>query len=217
MSNVQLGVSKGYGRVEMAYYNMATACGITMMSSKLLEENDRAHFMTKRFDREAGSVKHHIQTLCGMNHFDFNAVNSYSYEQLFQTMRELKLPYPDAEQMFLRMVFNVAARNCDDHTKNFGFRLKKDEKWELAPAYDICHAYQPKHQWVSEHSLSINGKRTNITKEDLLVIGKSIKNKKAEAMIELINDVVGKWKKYADEVGVGRSLRDEIGKTLIRW
>ncbi|MCA0447339.1 MAG: type II toxin-antitoxin system HipA family toxin [Bacteroidetes bacterium] len=216
VSDVQIGTSKGYGRVEMAYYNMAVACGIDMMPSRLFEENGRAHFMTKRFDREGGSTKHHIQTFCAMKHFDFNQVTSYSYEQLFQTMRELKLPYPDAEQLFRRMVFNVVARNCDDHTKNFAFRLKKNGQWELAPAYDICHAYQPNHKWVSQHALSVNGLRSNITRDDLLVIGKSIKNKKSAETIDQICNTVGKWKTFADEVKVSPDLRDEIDATLIR-
>lgn len=216
VSDVQLGASKGYGWVEMAYYKMAIACGIKMMPSRLLEENGRAHFMTKRFDREGSATKHHIQTFCAMKHFDYNQVTSFSYEQLFQTMRALKLSYSDAEQLFRRMVFNVVARNCDDHTKNFAFRLKKDGNWELAPAYDICHAYQPKHQWVSQHALSINGKRTNITKEDLLVIGKSIKNKKAAEVIDEISKTVSEWKTFADEVKVSPKLRDEIDATLIR-
>jgi serine/threonine-protein kinase HipA len=215
VSDVQLGVSKGYGRVEMAYYNMAIVCGIEMMPSRLLEENGRAHFMTKRFDREGSDNKHHIQTFCALRHFDYNLVNSFSYEQLFQAMRELKLTYADAEQMFRRMVFNVVARNCDDHTKNFSFRLKKEGRWELAPAYDICHAYKPDHRWVSRHALSINGKRTDITKDDLLVIAKSIKNKKAANIIEEINDTVSQWRRFADDVNVLPEIRDEIDKTLI--
>ena len=216
VSDVQLGASKEYGRVEMAYYNMAITCGIDMTTCRLMEENGRAHFMTKRFDREGSSTKHHMQTFCAMKHFDYNQIKSFSYEQLFQTMRELKLTYSDAEQLFRRMVFNVAARNCDDHTKNFAFRLKKDGKWELAPAYDICHAYQPKHHWVSQHVLSINGKRINITKDDLLIIGKSIKNKKAAETIDEISYTVSKWKTFADEVKVMPKLRDEINDTLIR-
>lgn len=216
VSDIQLGASTGYGRVEMAYYNMAKDCGIEMMPSRLLEENGRAHFMTKRFDREGGSTKHHIQTFCAMKHFDYNALTSYSYEQLFQTMRELKMPYPAAEQMFRRMVFNVLARNCDDHTKNFSFRLKKGGVWELSPAYDICHAYQPKHAWVSQHILSINGKRTNITKDDLLIVGESIRNKKASEIISDINDKVSNWIKYANNVDVTPKLRDEIANTIIK-
>lgn len=216
VSDVQLGKSQGYGRVEMAYYKMATDCGIEIMPSKLLEENGRAHFMTKRFDRDDGSIKHHIQSFCAMKHFDYNAVTSFSYEQLFQTMRELKLPYSAAEQMFKRMVFNVLARNCDDHTKNFSFRLKKDKEWELAPAYDVCHAYQPGNKWVSQHALSINGKRKNITREDLLVIGKSIRSKNAEFLVDEINKTVANWKKYADSAKVSPKLRDEIEKSLIR-
>ena len=215
VSDIQLGTSVGYGRVEMAYYNMATDCGIEMMPSKLLEENGRAHFITKRFDREAGSTKHHIQTLCAMKHFDYSALTSFSYEQLFQTMRELRLPYPAAEQMFRRMVFNVIARNCDDHTKNFSFRLKKDSEWELTPAYDICHAYQPGHAWVSQHILSINGKRTDITKKDLLTIADATRIRKAPEIIEQINEVVRNWTTYANLVDVHPKLRDSIAETLI--
>jgi serine/threonine-protein kinase HipA len=215
VSEVQLGASRGYGRVEMAYYNMATACGIEMMPSRLLEENGRAHFMTRRFDREGGETKHHVQTFCALKHFDFNLVNSFSYEQLFQCMRELKLTYADAEQMFRRMVFNVVARNCDDHTKNFSFLLKQGSRWELAPAYDLCHAYRPGSEWVSQHSLSINGKRKDITKADLLVIGDSIRLKKASEIIDEIIETVNRWKKYADEVHVSPKLRDDIGKTLL--
>jgi serine/threonine-protein kinase HipA len=173
-----------------------------MMPSRLLEENGRAHFMTKRFDRAAGDIKHHVQTFCAMKHFDYNLVNSFSYEQLFQCMRELKLTYADAEQMFRRMVFNVIARNCDDHTKNFSFLLKQNGKWELAPAYDVCHAYRPGSLWVSQHALSINGKRKDITKADLLVIGESIRCKKASEIVDEINDTVNQWKKYAKEVEV---------------
>ena len=215
VSDIQLGSSHGYGRVEMAYYNMAKACGITMMPSRLMEENDRAHFMTKRFDREGGDVKHHIQTFCAMKHFDYNLVNSFSYEQLFQCMRELKLTYADAEQMFRRMVFNVIARNCDDHTKNFSFLLRQGGKWELSPAYDLCHAYRPKSEWVSQHALSINGKRKDITKADLLVIGESIRCKKASEIVDEINGTVNQWKKFANEAKVKPTLRDEIAKTLL--
>lgn len=215
VSDVQLGSSHGYGRVEMAYYTMAKACSIDMMPSRLLEENGRAHFMTKRFDREGGEVKHHIQTFCAMKHFDYNLVNSFSYEQLFQCMRELKLTYADAEQMFRRMVFNVIARNCDDHTKNFSFLLRQGGKWELAPAYDVCHAFRPGSEWVSQHALSINGKRKEITKADLLVIGESIRCKKASEIVDEINDTVNQWKIFADEAMVKPILRDEIAKTLL--
>ena len=216
VSDIQLGESTGYGRVEMAYYEMASACGIEIMPSMLLEENGRAHFMTKRFDRDSGDIKHHVQTFCALKHFDYNAVTSFSYEQLFQTMRELRLDYPQAEQMFRRMVFNVLARNCDDHTKNFAFILKKERKWELAPAYDLCHAYRPESDWVSQHALSINGKRKNITREDLLTVAKSMSIKKGKAIIEEVNEVVSQWAMYADQVGVAAKLRDAISKTLIR-
>jgi serine/threonine-protein kinase HipA len=216
VSDVQLGDSKGYGRVEMAYYLMATECGIDMMPSTLLEENGRAHFMTKRFDRNGSDTKHHIQTWCALKHFDFNLVNSFSYEQLFQTMRELKLDYQASEQMFRRMVFNVLARNCDDHTKNFSFMLKQHGQWELAPAYDICHAYRPGSEWVSQHALSINNKRKNITRQDLLLVGEAIHCKKAASIITEISEAVNQWKKHAKEVGVNPKLIRAIDDTILK-
>jgi serine/threonine-protein kinase HipA len=215
VSDIQLGASHGYGRVEMAYYNMATTCGIHMMPCRLLEEHGRAHFMTKRFDREGSDTKHHVQTFCAMKHFDFNLVNNFSYEQLFQCMRELKLSYADAEQMFRRMVFNVIARNCDDHTKNFAFLMKQGGGWELAPAYDVCHAYRPDSEWVSQHALSVNGKRKDITKADLLVIGESIRCKNAAEIVDEINEVVQQWSIYAADVDVHPKLKSAIGQTLL--
>ncbi|WP_309640709.1 type II toxin-antitoxin system HipA family toxin [Flavobacterium sp.] len=217
VSDSQFGASIGYGRVEMAYYLMAKACNIEMTECRLLEENGRAHFMTQRFDREDGDIKYHIQTFCAMQHFDFNNVNSYSYEQLFQTMRLLRLPYPQAEQMFRRMVFNVMARNCDDHTKNFAFRLRKDKDWELAPAYDICYAYRPGSEWVSQHALSINGKRNAITKADLLTVAKSMNIKKANEIIQQTSDAVKKWADFADETNVESKLKEAIKATLITF
>ena len=211
VSDVQFGESTGFGRIEMAYYLMAKACKIEMMECRLLEENGRAHFMTKRFDREKGDQKQHIQTLCAMQHYDFNQITSFSYEQLFQTMRILRLPYPQADQMFRRMVFNVIARNCDDHTKNFAFRLKKDGDWELAPAYDICFAYRPDSEWVSQHNLSINGKRTAIKRDDLLIVAKAMNIKKANNIVDQISKTVTNWYKFADEVKVDNKLKERIG------
>ena len=217
VSDSQFGASTGYGRVEMAYYLMAKACGIEMTECRLLEENGRAHFMTKRFDREEGDIKHHIQTFCAMQHFNFNNVNSYSYEQLFQTMRLLKLPYLQAEQMFRRMVFNVMARNCDDHTKNFAFRLRKNQDWELTPAYDICHAFRPGSEWVSKHALSINGKRSNISKEDIVTIAKSMNIKKGTEIIQRTSEIIKKWTDFAEETKVEPKLKEAIKSTLITF
>ncbi|MBU3745640.1 MAG: HipA domain-containing protein, partial [Sediminibacterium sp.] len=182
----------------------------------LMEEDGRAHFMTKRFDRVGGSTKHHIQTFCAIKHFDYNLVTSFSYEQLFQTMRELKLTYSDAEQLFRRMVFNVLARNCDDHTKNFSFLMGQDGIWKLAPAFDICHAYRPGSIWVNKHSLSINGKRDNISKQDLLAVAANMHIKKANGIMQDIHAVVSKWKVYAGETKVKPALANAIAQTLIQ-
>lgn len=211
----QIGTSSGYGRVEMAYYLMAQSAAIEMTECRLLEENNRAHFMTKRFDRASDNVKFHVQSFCAIMHYDFNEIAAFSYEQLFETMRSMLLPYPDAEQLFRRMVFNVMAKNCDDHTKNFSFIMDKAGKWRLAPAFDICHAFRPGSTWVSQHSLSINGKRQNITRDDLLQVAKRMNIKKAVAIIDQVHAAVCKWNDFASQANVENVLRDAIAKTLL--
>lgn len=210
VSDEQFGESKGWGRIEYAYYLMAKECRIEMTECKLLEENKRAHFMTKRFDREGHNTRHHIQTLCGIQHFDYNDMHGYSYEQVFQTMRQLKLKYPEAEQMFRRMVFNVLATNYDDHTKNFSFILKKDGQWGLSPAYDVCYSYNPTNQWLLQQTLSINGKRNNITQSDLMTIAKANNIKKGETIISEINNVVKNWGDFAGSAKVRDDKINEI-------
>ncbi|MBJ7879839.1 type II toxin-antitoxin system HipA family toxin [Gelidibacter salicanalis] len=215
VSDAQFGETHGWGRVEYAYYLMAKDAGITMMECKLLEENGRAHFMTKRFDRD-GNTKHHIQTWCGIQHYDYNNLQGYSYEQLFQTMRALRLPYPEAEEMFRRMVFNVLATNYEDHTKNFSFRLKQGKSWELSPAYDVCYSYDPTNIWVSQHTLSINGKHKQITQGDLMTIAKVNNIKKGEAIIKAISKVVVNWNSYAKKANVKEQLTQTIAETHLQ-
>ncbi|HLW49472.1 MAG TPA: type II toxin-antitoxin system HipA family toxin, partial [Sphingobacteriaceae bacterium] len=216
VSDTQFGATSGYGHVEMAYYKMATDFGIEMQESRLVEEQGRAHFMTRRFDRVKGNQKLHVQTFCALQHYDYTNILSYSYEQLYQTMRLLRLSYAEAEQMYRRMVFNVIARNCDDHTKNFAFIMSPDGKWALAPAYDVCHAYRPGSPWVSQHNLSINGKRKNIGREDLLIIARqnSIRNP-AKILDEAVR-LVRQWPDYAQRYQVEEKLWKAIDSTLIK-
>ena len=216
VNDSQFGVSYGYGRVEMAYYKMATDAGIKMMESRLIEEDGRAHFMTRRFDRKNGNQKLHVQTFCAIQHFDFNKITSFSYEQLFQTMRQLKLSYANAEEMYRRMVFNLLARNCDDHTKNFAFMMESGGKWELAPAYDVCYAYRPYSEWVSQHNLSINGKRKDFVKADLLIIAKQNSIRNPEGIIAEVLNSISNWMHYAETYKVEEKLAKAIDDTLIK-
>lgn len=215
VSDAQFGASTGYGKVEMAYYLMARDAGIQMTECRLLHENNRSHFITLRFDRDENGEKIHMQSLCAMRHFDFNLSGYFSYEQVFETMRMLNLPYPDAEQLFRRMVFNVLARNCDDHTKNFAFLMDKSGKWRLSPAFDICYAYRPGSHWVSQQSLSVNGKRDGITTHDLITVAQQMHIKKSPQIITQITQTLKNWNHYAEEVNVDPDLRDLIQGNLL--
>jgi serine/threonine-protein kinase HipA len=211
VTNAALGDPKGFGRIEYAYHKMAVACGITMMPCRLLEENGRAHFMTKRFDRE-NNEKLHMQTLCAIAHFDYNDSNTYSYEQAFQVMRQMLLPHSDAKQLFTRMVFNIIARNQDDHTKNISFLMDQGGHWKLSPAYDITNANDPANKWMSRHQMSVNGKRDKFTRRDLEAVAKEMNIKKPGEIIDQVASGVADWFKFAKEAGMDKAQIVSIGK-----
>ncbi len=209
VTDLELGEPKGFGRIEYAYYLMAKAAGIQMSESRLLEEHGRAHFMTKRFDRVDGN-KLHMQSLCGIAHYDFNMVGAYSYEQAFAVMRKLRLSKADAAEQYRRMVFNIAARDLDDHTKNIAFLMGPDGKWRLSPAFDVIYSHNPKGKWTNQHQMSANGKRDHFTREDLVVIGDSISLPKPKEIINEVVSAVERWPEFANTAGVRADISAEI-------
>ena len=215
VTNAELGDPKHYGKIEYVYYLMARAAGINMTECRLLEENGRAHFMTRRFDRLSGNEKVHMQTLCGIAHYDYKMLHAYSYEQAFQVMRQLRLPYSQAEEMFRRMVFNVIARNQDDHTKNISFLMDKNGRWSLSPAYDMSWSYNPKGVWTSRHQMSVNGKWDDITRADLLALAKNVNIKQADAIIDEVKEGVSKWRTFATQYSIPSEMVKGIDSTLL--
>ena len=210
MNAESLGDPAGYGRIEYAYHKMALAAGIRMAECRLLEEDRRAHFMTRRFDRTDGGGKLHMQSLCAMAHFDYNQPGAYAYEQAFQVMRELRLPYGDAEQLYRRMVFNVIARNQDDHTKNIAFVMTADGRWRLSPAFDVIYAYNPSGKWTGTHQMTVNGKRDHFTRDDLRQVGRQMNIKKHDAIITEVAAAVADWPVFARDAGVRPDQRGAI-------
>jgi len=210
----ELGLSSGMGRVEYAYHLMAKDCNIEMSKCKILEEGGRAHFMTKRFDRTNKNEKIFMQTLNAIARMNYNQIETHYYEQLFSVMRRLHLPYSDTEQQFRRMIFNVVAKNCDDHTKNVSFLMDETGKWTLSPAYDLTYAYDPYSYWNSRHLTGINGKFENYTKKDFEKIGKEVGVKNWKAILEQICEVVSHWNEYAKSTGIEKNLYEKIDAVL---
>lgn len=204
---------RGIGNIEYAYYRMALDSGIQMMESRLLTEGDFCHFMTKRFDRTDSGEKIHVQSLAGIAHLDRDI--PHSYEEAFSIMRKMNLPYGQQEEFFRRMVFNVVARNHDDHTKNHSFLMDKEGKWSLAPAYDLCYAYSPGGRWTQVHQMSINGKRDEFTFNDLEKTGQAMGINHPQLIIESVVDVVSQWRTYAKESGVKYDHMKQIENNLI--
>lgn len=209
---------KGYGAIEYAYHKMATAAGIAMSECRLLEENGRRHFMSKRFDRLDDGSKLHMQSLGALAHFDFNQAGAHSYEQALQVIRTLGLSMDAVEEQYRRTVFNILARNQDDHVKNIAFLMDKAGRWSLAPAFDVTYSYNPAGIWTSRQQMSMNGKRDGFVPEDFIALGRTAAMKKGRAQVILdeVGRSVSSWSEYADEAGVNDGQRDRISAAL-RW
>lgn len=207
---------KGYGSIEYAYFLMARAAGINMSECRLLEENGRHHFMTKRFDRLEGGEKLHMQSLCAMAHYDFNAPGEYSCEQALIVMRRLNLPPENIEEQFRRMVFNIVARNQDDHVKNIAFLMDKEGRWALSPAFDMTYSYNPSGAWTAQHQMTLNGKQDNFTMADFRKCSKSamMKRGRAEKIVDEVRMAVEKWPHYAEKAHVSENWREQIQHNL---
>ncbi|MFH1529741.1 MAG: type II toxin-antitoxin system HipA family toxin [Pseudomonadota bacterium] len=206
----------GYGAIEYAYYRMATDCGITMSPCRLLAEGPRRHFMTRRFDRTPDGGKLHMQSLAALAHLDFSEAGANSYEQAFEVTRRLGIPTEAGEELYRRMVFNVVARNQDDHVKNIAFLMDRRGAWSLAPAYDMTWAYQPDGRWTSSHQMTVNGKRGDFTQRDLEAAGRaaSLKRGRARRILGEVRETVGAWRRYAEEAGVAPDRARMIQDTL---
>lgn len=215
VTNKELGDPMHFGEIEYVHYLVAKAAGINMTECRLYREHDRAHFMTRRFDRANGQ-KLHMQTLCGIAHYDFNMLHAHSYEEAFGVMRRLRLTYPEAEEFYRRMVFNVVARNQDDHTKNISFLMNRKGEWRLSPAYDMSWAYNPNGGWTATHQMSINNKWDNITREDLLTVASEMNVKGAKQIIDQVVDAVHQWSRLAKENSdIPQSTIDFIERTHV--
>nr|WP_253939088.1 HipA domain-containing protein [Spiribacter salilacus] len=205
----------GYGLIEHAYYHMAKKAGIDMAESRLLKENGRSHFMTRRFDRTDSGQKIHMQSFCAMEHFDFKKAGAHSYEQALRTIRKLGMPMATIEEQFRRMAFNIIGRNQDDHVKNIAFLMDRSGNWSLSPAFDMTYSYNPQGDWTSQHQMSLNGKRDDFTIEDFKACAKnaSMKRGRAEEIVQQVQEAVLQWKRFAGKSGVPPEVADGIAKT----
>ena len=205
---------RGFGAVEYAYHFMALAAGITMTECRTMTDSSgRVHFMTRRFDRTVDGDKLHTQTLAGMAHFDFNRAGRYGYEDALAVCRQLNLSHSDIDQMFRRMVFNLVARNQDDHPKNISFAMNKTGEWRLAPAYDVMWAYNPSGEWTALHQMTVNAKTDNFDFDDVRKVAVSAGIDDAESVLTEVLHAVGGWHHHAAAAGVSAEQREFIATT----
>ncbi|MGE3327620.1 MAG: type II toxin-antitoxin system HipA family toxin [Acidimicrobiia bacterium] len=206
----RLGESAPYGRIEYAYSLMAVAAGIDMAPCQLLAEGPRRHFMTRRFDRGDDGERHHLMSLCAMAHLDFNLTGTHSYDQYLQTVAALDLGLDARQQAFRRMAFNVMAVNRDDHTKNLAFLRRRDGGWELAPAFDVTHAYHPNSRWTSRHLMAVNGKFEAIDLADLYAVGERNEVPGYKRCIREVRAAVDAWPDFASRAEVPLDVTTNI-------
>ena len=196
-----------YTRIEYAYYLMALACGIKMNECRLFEE----------FDREDGTGrKLHMQTLGAIAHYDYNEPTAYSYEMAASVLRKMKLPQSEMEQLCLRMIFNILTKNNDDHVKNISFLMDRKGTWSLSPAYDLTLSYKPDNRWLKSHQMSVNGKRTDITENDVFACASvmDITRSKCKSMIERVRSAVSDFPKFAEQAQLPDTAAANVQKLI---
>ncbi len=217
----ELADPQGYGRVEYAYWLMAIAAGIEMEECRLLEENGRAHFMTKRWDRIGANGKVHYQSLCAMGGYDFNQPRRYSYEDLFMVMRRIGLGVPEQVEMIRRCVFNIVLRNQDDHTKNFGFLLdQSSDKWRLSPAFDVTWSFNPTGQWTASHQLTLGGESDGWSQPELVSLLATASGEPAslvEGIVDQVLAVASRWGEFAAAAGVDMNRFGGVESTFRKF
>ncbi len=199
------------GAEERAYALMAVAAGLTMADTQLLEtRKGRRLFATKRFDRTpAGRL--HMHTASGLLNASHREA-SVNYEQLHKLTHMMTRDAAEVLKMFRNMVFNVYARNRDDHAKNHAFLMDGNGRWSLAPAYDLTFSSGP----GGEHSAAIAGEGRTPGMSHLLVVSKaaSIPDQYAREVIEQVREAVDRWPQFAEEVRLSRSRTAELDKFL---
>ena len=215
----ELADPQGYGQIEYAYYLMALDAGIQMSECRLHSEGGRSHFMTKRFDRTSQGHKRHMQSLCANMHYDFNQAGAYSYEQALQVISKLRLPMIQSEQQFRRAVFNIIARNQDDHVKNIAYLMDKSGQWQLAPAFDVVYSFNPDGAWTGTHQMTLNGKRDNFILDDLFMTANTagIKKRRAIGIIDQVMQSVARWEEFATDARVPEYTAERIQRTFRRF
>lgn len=207
-----------FTRIEYAYHRMAVAAGIDMSECLLLRQAGKYHFATKRFDRIGDSgEKLHMQTLGALAHYDFNDPGTNSYEQAAQVLYRLGMGKKEAEQLYRRMVFNVMARNQDDHVKNISFLMDRRGRWSLAPAYDVTFAMDPDNHWLRRHQMSVNGKLENISAEDLLASAKNmnLSELRAKRILNEVSAALAGWSDFAEEAFVTEPTMEAVQKQFL--
>ena len=199
-----------FAKLEYVYYQIALDAGISMMPSELRVYDDVTHFLTQRFDRNRNE-KVHVQTLAAIS------PSSDSYEDIFAVIRRLNLPYEDSKQQYLRMIFNIIARNVDDHSKNFSFCMNRKGVWRLSPAYDLTYSVDlTAPAYSNRHSLTVNGKNEDITREDLETVGLNNDIQDYRTLIDTVANAIGKFEDYAKELRIDERLIENIKADFIK-
>ncbi len=195
--------------IELAYYHMALAAGLTMSESKLFKgKSGKKYFGTKRFDR-IGNQKRHMISAAGLLHDDFER-SQLDYGTLMQQGKALIGTAKALEQILRQAAFNVFAHNRDDHSKNFAFLMDASGQWEVAPSYDLTFSSSSQ----GEHSTTCAGNGANPGTKELMELAQHFSIKHGNEIIEEVKEVVCRWNEFAQQAEVGTASSKTIGKVL---
>ncbi len=212
---VPAGEPTGLGALEYAYHLMAVDAGLDMEPCRLVHVGQLTHFATRRFDRPGGTERVHVQSLAAMAHLPPERPGAHGYEQYLQTCRRLALRDDEVEAAFRQLVFNIAAANRDDHTKNLAF-LHRDERWQLAPSYDLTFPFDTDGGWPVAHQMTVGGSPHGADRPTLMELAERAKIPAASAatVIDEVTSAVDRWPEHAEQAGVLEQHRGTVAGQL---
>jgi serine/threonine-protein kinase HipA len=158
-----------------------------------------------------------VISLCALAHLDFNMTGAHSYDQYLQSVKALRLGGEDLQQAYRRMVFNVMAVNHEDHTKNFAFLRRQGGGWELAPAFDVTHAFSSNSSWARRHLMAVNGKFDGIGVADLHAVGERNDIAGYRKVVREVRDAVDKWHDWAVAAELGDDVIERVETDMQRF
>ena len=198
------------GGWEMVANVLAKKAGLNIAEGQVMKFNSKHHsFLSKRFDRASKGRIHFASAMTLLAYAD--GAEGVSYLNLAEfIMQNGANVNVDLEELWRRIIFNIAVKNTDDHLRNHGFLLST-KGWILSPAYDVNPVY-----YGSGLTLNISETDNSLDFDLARSVAKyfRVSENKATAIIVEVQQAAGNWQKVAKTYNIPESEQDLMAQAF---